>query len=252
MYLNKTILLFIWILGATNETEELLLHQLHADALPCYHTALSSLLRNFRKRSLSIASRIYMKTGENRTYTTKQIYCQGGWYCGCKKLFFFWSLKIGGGRYTSRYLSTGRDFGLSSLSWLHAHVTLLCYVVTETYRLHVFLSIAVILSCWNAISSERELILLNAHIVWETVSHVKTLLIECGSIEQLFLLLYRPWTVKYTLLCVKMSVFAGILINIVGLKWKQTAEKENVKWYIGYGQLLKWQQSNIPAVCHLC
>lgn len=50
-------------LGATNETEELLLHHLHADALPCYHSALSSLLRNFRKRSLSIASRIYLKTG---------------------------------------------------------------------------------------------------------------------------------------------------------------------------------------------
>ncbi|KTF81630.1 hypothetical protein cypCar_00016545, partial [Cyprinus carpio] len=50
-------------LGATNETEELLLHHLDADALPCYHTALSSLLRNFRKRSLSIASRIYLKTG---------------------------------------------------------------------------------------------------------------------------------------------------------------------------------------------
>ncbi|KAK2880999.1 hypothetical protein Q8A67_018267 [Cirrhinus molitorella] len=50
-------------LGATNETEELLLHHLHADTLPCYHTALSSLLRNFRKRSLSIGSRIYLKTG---------------------------------------------------------------------------------------------------------------------------------------------------------------------------------------------
>ncbi len=249
MYLNKTILLFIWILGATNETEELLLHQLHADALPCYHTALSSLLRNFRKRSLSIASRIYMKTGENRTYTTKQIYCQGGWYCGCKKLFFFGPLKLGVGDIPVDICQPVEILDYR-LSWLHAHVTLLCYVVTETYRLHVFLSIAVILSCWNAISSERELILLNAHIVWETVSHVKTLLIECGSIEQLFLLLYRPWTVKYTLLCVKMSVFAGILINIVGLKWKQTAEKENVKRYIGYGQLLKWQQSNIPAVCH--
>ncbi len=34
-------------------------------------------------------------------------------------------------------------------------------------------------SCSNAISSERELVLLN-----ETVLHVKTLLIECGSIEQ--------------------------------------------------------------------
>ncbi|XP_056330533.1 serpin peptidase inhibitor, clade F (alpha-2 antiplasmin, pigment epithelium derived factor), member 2b [Danio aesculapii] len=50
-------------LGATNDTEELLLHHLHADALPCYHTALSSLLRNFRKRSMPIASRIYLKTG---------------------------------------------------------------------------------------------------------------------------------------------------------------------------------------------
>ncbi|XDV32251.1 hypothetical protein PO909_003114 [Leuciscus waleckii] len=50
-------------LGATNETEELLLHHLHADAVPCYQTALSGLLRNFRKRSLSFASRIYLQTG---------------------------------------------------------------------------------------------------------------------------------------------------------------------------------------------
>ncbi|XP_051963269.1 alpha-2-antiplasmin-like [Xyrauchen texanus] len=50
-------------LGATNETEELLLHHLHADALPCYHAALSNLLRNFRKRSLLIASRIYLTSG---------------------------------------------------------------------------------------------------------------------------------------------------------------------------------------------
>ncbi len=44
---------------------------------------------------------------------------------------------------------------------------------------------------------------------------------------ELFLLLYRPWTLKYTLFYVKMPVFASILLNTVGLKWKQTAEKEN-------------------------
>ncbi len=45
-------------------------------------------------------------------------------------------------------------------------------------------------------------------------------------IELLFLPLYRPWTIKYTQLYVKMPVFASILVNTVGLKWQQTAEKE--------------------------
>lgn len=77
-YVNS-IHLFIWISGATNDTEELLLHHLHADALPCYHTALSSLLRNFRKRSMSIASRIYLKTGECHIPQKKNIVKQVKW-----------------------------------------------------------------------------------------------------------------------------------------------------------------------------
>nr|XP_055052611.1 serpin peptidase inhibitor, clade F (alpha-2 antiplasmin, pigment epithelium derived factor), member 2b [Misgurnus anguillicaudatus] len=61
--LSLSVALSQLMLGAINETEELLLHHLHADALPCYHTALSSLLRNFHKQSLPIASRIYLQTG---------------------------------------------------------------------------------------------------------------------------------------------------------------------------------------------
>ncbi len=36
------------------------------------------------------------------------------------------------------YIYTSRDFGLSSLTQLHAHVTLLCYVVLKNHRLHMF------------------------------------------------------------------------------------------------------------------
>ncbi|XP_051535935.1 alpha-2-antiplasmin-like [Myxocyprinus asiaticus] len=61
--LSLSIALSQLTLGATNETEELLLHHLHAEALPCYHAALSTLLRNFHKRGLPIASRIYLKSG---------------------------------------------------------------------------------------------------------------------------------------------------------------------------------------------
>ncbi|XP_057207312.1 serpin peptidase inhibitor, clade F (alpha-2 antiplasmin, pigment epithelium derived factor), member 2b [Triplophysa rosa] len=61
--LSLSVALSQLMLGATNETEELLLHHLHADELPCYHTALSTLLRNFQKKSLAIASRIYLQTG---------------------------------------------------------------------------------------------------------------------------------------------------------------------------------------------
>ncbi len=38
----------------------------------------------------------------------------------------------------------------------------------------------------------------------------------------------------------------------LGLKWKQTAEKESYMCNTGPGQLLKWQQYNIHAVCHSC
>ncbi len=37
----------------------------------------------------------------------------------------------------------------------------------------------------------------------------------------------------------------------LGLKWKQTAEEENTHETVS-GQLLKWQQSNISAVCRVC
>lgn len=61
--LSLSVALSQLMLGAMNETEELLLQHLHADELPCYHTALSTLLHNFQKRSLPIASRIYLQTG---------------------------------------------------------------------------------------------------------------------------------------------------------------------------------------------
>lgn len=50
-------------LGAMNETKELLLQHLQADALPCYHKSLSHVLRQLRKSTLQIATRIYLRSG---------------------------------------------------------------------------------------------------------------------------------------------------------------------------------------------
>ncbi|XP_036417991.1 serpin peptidase inhibitor, clade F (alpha-2 antiplasmin, pigment epithelium derived factor), member 2b [Colossoma macropomum] len=50
-------------LGARNETEELLFQHLHADAVPCYHKAVKSLLHRVRRNALQIASRIYLGPG---------------------------------------------------------------------------------------------------------------------------------------------------------------------------------------------
>ncbi|KAJ8369208.1 hypothetical protein SKAU_G00092360 [Synaphobranchus kaupii] len=50
-------------LGAVNETERLLLHALHADALPCYHRALRGLLNQLHGDALQVATRLYLKPG---------------------------------------------------------------------------------------------------------------------------------------------------------------------------------------------
>ncbi|XP_030634595.1 serpin peptidase inhibitor, clade F (alpha-2 antiplasmin, pigment epithelium derived factor), member 2b isoform X2 [Chanos chanos] len=50
-------------LGARNETEKLLFEHLHADALPCYHKSLSHLLKQFRKSTFQIATRMYLRQG---------------------------------------------------------------------------------------------------------------------------------------------------------------------------------------------
>ncbi|XP_060744564.1 serpin peptidase inhibitor, clade F (alpha-2 antiplasmin, pigment epithelium derived factor), member 2b [Tachysurus vachellii] len=50
-------------LGARNDTEELLLHHLHAGTVPCYHKAVKNLLHHVRKNNLQIASRIYLADG---------------------------------------------------------------------------------------------------------------------------------------------------------------------------------------------
>lgn len=56
--------MYVWLSGARNDTEELLLQRLHVDTVPCYHKALKSLLHHVRKNALQIASRIYLADGE--------------------------------------------------------------------------------------------------------------------------------------------------------------------------------------------
>ncbi|XP_047449181.1 serpin peptidase inhibitor, clade F (alpha-2 antiplasmin, pigment epithelium derived factor), member 2b [Mugil cephalus] len=47
-------------LGAVNETEELLMHHLHENTLPCYHQALRNVLVHLRNRDLHLATRIFL------------------------------------------------------------------------------------------------------------------------------------------------------------------------------------------------
>ncbi len=53
----------VFLLGARNETETLLLKSLHAHGLPCYHHKLGSLLPHFRNTSLELAARMYLRPG---------------------------------------------------------------------------------------------------------------------------------------------------------------------------------------------
>uniref|UniRef100_A0A8C5E0W7 Serpin domain-containing protein n=1 Tax=Gouania willdenowi TaxID=441366 RepID=A0A8C5E0W7_GOUWI len=50
-------------LGAVNETEELLMHHLHANTLPCYHQSLHNILEQLTNNDLQIATRIFLRPG---------------------------------------------------------------------------------------------------------------------------------------------------------------------------------------------
>ncbi|XP_013884904.1 serpin peptidase inhibitor, clade F (alpha-2 antiplasmin, pigment epithelium derived factor), member 2b isoform X2 [Austrofundulus limnaeus] len=50
-------------LGAKNETEELLMHHLHENTVPCYHQSLRNVLVQLRNRDLQIATRIFLHQG---------------------------------------------------------------------------------------------------------------------------------------------------------------------------------------------
>uniref|UniRef100_A0A8C2XFP0 Serpin domain-containing protein n=1 Tax=Cyclopterus lumpus TaxID=8103 RepID=A0A8C2XFP0_CYCLU len=50
-------------LGAVNETEELLMHHLHENTLPCYHQSLHNVLAQLRNNDLQIATRIFLRQG---------------------------------------------------------------------------------------------------------------------------------------------------------------------------------------------
>lgn len=50
-------------LGAANETQELLMHHLHENTLPCYHESLHNVLEQLRNTDLQIATRIFLRQG---------------------------------------------------------------------------------------------------------------------------------------------------------------------------------------------
>ncbi|XP_058489353.1 serpin peptidase inhibitor, clade F (alpha-2 antiplasmin, pigment epithelium derived factor), member 2b [Solea solea] len=51
------------VLGAVNETEELLMSHLHGHTLPCYHQSLRNVMVNLRNNDLKIATRIFLRQG---------------------------------------------------------------------------------------------------------------------------------------------------------------------------------------------
>lgn len=58
----ETVVLYL-LLGAYNETENLLLKALHAHNLPCYHHILGGLLAHFKNTLLEVATRMYLQPG---------------------------------------------------------------------------------------------------------------------------------------------------------------------------------------------
>nr|XP_040035916.1 serpin peptidase inhibitor, clade F (alpha-2 antiplasmin, pigment epithelium derived factor), member 2b [Gasterosteus aculeatus aculeatus]XP_040035925.1 serpin peptidase inhibitor, clade F (alpha-2 antiplasmin, pigment epithelium derived factor), member 2b [Gasterosteus aculeatus aculeatus] len=65
-------------LGAVNETEELLMHHLHENTLPCYHQSLHNVLAQLRDNELQIATRIFLRQGfkpkQNFVDESKRLY----------------------------------------------------------------------------------------------------------------------------------------------------------------------------------
>ncbi|KAM8853989.1 serpin peptidase inhibitor, clade F (alpha-2 antiplasmin, pigment epithelium derived factor), member 2b [Synchiropus picturatus] len=55
-------------LGAANETEDLLMHHLHRNTLPCYHTSMHEILERLKENDMHIAARIFLREG----FTPKQ------------------------------------------------------------------------------------------------------------------------------------------------------------------------------------
>lgn len=61
--------------GAVNKTEELLMHHLHANTVPCYHQSLHNLLVGIRSDALRIATRIFVRQGyceKNNTFISRK------------------------------------------------------------------------------------------------------------------------------------------------------------------------------------
>jgi hypothetical protein len=56
--------IYVCLSGAMNETEELLMHHLHGDTLPCYHMSLHNFLERLRKSDLQVATRLYLQPGQ--------------------------------------------------------------------------------------------------------------------------------------------------------------------------------------------
>jgi len=58
--------MYVFLSGARNETEKLLLESLHALNLPCYHHTLGGLLSQSNHTALEVATRMYLRPGEWR------------------------------------------------------------------------------------------------------------------------------------------------------------------------------------------
>ncbi len=129
------------------------------------------------------------------------------------------------------YTLTWRCCATCQESLLVVHVFKHCSLIKSNW----------ILSCWNAISSERELVSLCVRALWERVcfwatsemrAHVKKVIIEHWSIGQsyfcCFIDLINTRLNTHTFICVKMPVLSKYphKPSKLGPKWKQTAEKQ--------------------------
>lgn len=53
----------LFLAGAINETQELLMQHLQKHTLPCYHEALYNILTGLRNNDLQIATQIFLRQG---------------------------------------------------------------------------------------------------------------------------------------------------------------------------------------------
>lgn len=119
----------IFLSGARNETQKLLLKTLHAHNVPCYHHTLGGLLPHFRNTSLEVATRMYLRPGVCK-------YWAGD--VGCKICFIHLSIfsPFSQGLRWSYLLLKTRWPGISYIQLIHSHIgcMLLLFIDTLIFR----------------------------------------------------------------------------------------------------------------------